>query len=38
MDINGLVYLMAVRGVDVPFTKKDIKDIPIGFNLETGLE
>jgi tetratricopeptide (TPR) repeat protein len=38
VDINGLVYLMARRGIEVPFTEKDIKDIPIGFNLETGLE
>ncbi len=38
MDINGLVYLMAKKGIDVPFQEKDIKGIPIGFNLETGLE
>ncbi len=38
MDINGMVVLMAQMGVDRPFTEKEIKDIPIGFNLETGLE
>jgi isopenicillin-N N-acyltransferase like protein len=37
-DINGLVVLMAHRGIDRPFTKGEVRDIPIGFNLETGLE
>ena len=36
--INGFVYLMAMRGTEVPFTENDVGDIPIGFNLETGLE
>jgi tetratricopeptide (TPR) repeat protein len=38
MDINGLVYLMARKGINTPFTQKDVKSIPIGFNLESGLE
>jgi len=37
-SVNGLVTLMARKAVDTPFTEKDIADIPIGFNLETGLE
>jgi isopenicillin-N N-acyltransferase like protein len=38
MDINGLVVLMARKGMDAPFSEREVKDIPIGFNLETGLE
>ncbi len=38
MDINRLVVAMARKGIDTPFTAADVKSIPIGFNLETGLE
>jgi tetratricopeptide (TPR) repeat protein len=38
MEINGLVLSMAKRGMDVPFTEKEIGDIPIAFSLESGLE
>lgn len=38
MDINGLVVRMAKTGMDIPFTEKEIGDIPIAFSLESGLE
>lgn len=38
LDVNGLVARMAREGTEVPFTEKQVKDVPIGFSLETGLE
>ncbi len=38
LGINDIVYGLARKGIREPFTNKDIVDIPIGFNTETGLE